>query len=41
MKMLKVDLPKALLWQKLDDLRAAHLAILNKQIDKNNQVGQQ
>jgi hypothetical protein len=34
MKMLKVDLPKALLWQKLDDLRAAHLAILNKQIDK-------
>jgi len=33
-KMLKIDLPKALLWQKLDDLRAAHLAILNKQIDK-------
>ena len=35
MKMLKVDLPKALLWQKLDDLRAAHLAILNRQLDQN------
>jgi hypothetical protein len=35
MKMLKVDLPKALLWQKLDDLRVAHLAILNRQLDQN------
>ena len=34
-KMLKIDLPKALLWQKLDDLRAAHLAILNRQLDQN------
>jgi len=35
MKMLKVDLPKALLWQKLDDLRATHLAILNRQLYQN------
>lgn len=37
---LKIDLPKALLWQKLDDLRSAHLAILNRQISqKIDQAG--
>jgi len=33
-------LPRAFLWQKLDDSRSAHLSILNQHVDKKiQQVG--
>lgn len=31
---LKIDTPKALLWQKLHDLKSAHMAILNQKMDQ-------
>lgn len=31
---LKIDTPKALLWQKLYDLKSAHMAILNRKMDQ-------
>jgi hypothetical protein len=37
MDMLRIELPKALLRQKLEDLRTDHLAILNQQADKKIQ----
>lgn len=37
---LEMDLPRAFLWQKLDDSRNAHLSILNQHVDKKiQQVG--